>query len=355
MKWLTAHHENTTAPNDNEPDTDNPLPPSNNNGDSQSIQDKGYLSNAANPSAANPSASSGQKQPSIARNKTKIPISTLSIKHSQLFILAAINVLVYLSHIGTITEWLRRITGGNHIDRVNLIYLTSAKQYSSDLLGLLTESKMIISVLQSSQGGISFILDVQVQIGQILTSLYDAINFTWKLTLGSLSSIELLSLILDVSHFSMTIVITIFFVLLGFSIAFRTHNLRVSQSFRKLSVTLGLIVLATHFLIPYSIYGTATLSKYIFSNHKYEVYRGFSNLHTQLPRHDQDSDLKAQVKSTITHFKNNQSHVKKHSNNLSNLSAKHLTLTFVEYLLMPLIIFYLLMMLTKNMISFIFR
>ena len=87
MKWLTAHHENTTAPNDNEPDTDNPLPPSNNNGDSQSIQAKGYLSNAANPSAANPSASSGQKQPSIARNKTKIPISTLSIKHSQLFIL----------------------------------------------------------------------------------------------------------------------------------------------------------------------------------------------------------------------------------------------------------------------------
>lgn len=263
-------------------------------------------------------------------------------------VLVVISIMAYLSYLGYLSAWFRQVTGSNHIDATNVAYLASARDYTADLLAILTESKIVLAVLQSSQGGISFIVDVQVQLGQILSSLHDVINLSWQLTLASLSSIEFLSLLLEASHFSMSVMLTMFFISIGISVCFWKRYHKISQMVSKLTATLGLIVLVTHFILPYSIYSTAMLSKHLLSPHKSEIYRGYSSFHHQLPQHEGSSDLKDKVKGTMSYFKDKPEHLGKHSEKMSALSAKHLTLIFVEYLFMPLFIIYFFIRLTKQ-------
>ena len=258
-----------------------------------------------------------------------------------LILLIFINTLAYLSYTGHISHiWSQVI--GEHINKVNQAYLSEARIYTADLLKMLSESKMVLSLLQSSQGGISFFVDVQIQLGETLSTLSDAVEYAWKISLSALSAIEFLSLALDISHYSMAPVLTLLFILLSIYIITRQQFIRLNAILYKLVASVAFIVLLSHFLIPAAVFTSAIISQDIFSKHRNEIYRGFSSLHSNLPKHNSDSGLKNQVKSGIRYYKDNQKHMHKHTHRLTSLSSKHMIINLVEYILLPLLILYLL-------------
>lgn len=361
MKWLTSAQPTAVAETSNtdasqtgvvgeEAKTVTSEAPASGNTDAVSEADKSVKTEQASTLAGETATKGNTSATGNAETteKTKPPVTRKDPDHSMkwpsgdilhLLQLAAINVLGYLAYNGTLSRLLRSLDG-HHVDTVNQHYLSDARQYVSDLLDVLTSSKMVLSVLQSSQGGIDFFVDVQIQLGQSLSALTDTVNYAWKLSLAALSSIELLSLSLETSHYSMTPALTLFFILLGIFIAVRNRFPKTGGIFSRLASSVAFLVLLTHFLIPWSVYATAVISHDVLSEHRSGVYQGFSDFQSRLPQHDTSAGLKDQVRGSISHFKDHQGGLHKRTSGLTHLAAHHTILCLTEYLLFPLLFLY---------------
>ncbi len=250
-----------------------------------------------------------------------------------LALLAIINIVVYLAHTGVLSNsslWLY----GEHIDAINRAYLHTASADVGALVGILSASKMVLSVLQSSQGGISFIIDIQIQLGQLLSPLIDTINYAWKFSIASLSAIELLKFILDTNKLSMVPALSLLFILLGIRISLHTHFSRIATLLTQAVRAMVFVVVLSHVLIPLSLYATASLGTILLGPYKTQVNQGFSDFHRQLPQHNAQAGLKDQVKSKMVHFQQHDT-LHQHSSHLIGLTVKHLVVSLIEYLISP--------------------
>lgn len=357
MKWLTASHhlneandtqkspiedDNSTITSDTSTHNHSNLKPEVTKKSEQKDSTSSHLSESALTENNQPLKSTEEtltKKPIRAPKTPKI--FTINKITKTPFLLIFINILTYFSYTGHISHaWSQAV--GQHINKVNQAYLSEAREYTTDLLEILSESKMVLSLLQSSQGGISFFVDVQIQLGETLSTLSDAVGYAWKISLSALSAIEFLSLVLDIGHYSMAPVLTLLFILLSIYIITRQQLIQLNAILYKLVASVAFIVLLSHFLIPTAVFTSAIISQDIFSKHRNEIYRGFSSLHSNLPKHNSDSGLKDQVKSGIRYYKDNQKHIHKHTHRLIGLSSKHMITNLVEYILLPLLILYLL-------------
>lgn len=263
----------------------------------------------------------------------------LSQSHSirTIAILAVVNAGIYLAYQGLLSQWLRWFVASRAVDKANLEYINNAQHYTTELLAVTSESKMLLSVLQSSQGGVDFFIDVEIQLGKILTPLVDLVDYAWDLALAALASIEILRFLLQIGELSMTPLLTAFLMLIGLTYVTRSYFVRISSLFCSTAKIVGIAVLLTHFLIPWSIYSTAQLSDHVLAPHKTAIYQGYSDLHSDLPQHSDTQGLKQQVKGGILHFKHQQKKLHKHTSVLTSLTAKHLVISLLEYLMLPLV------------------
>lgn len=251
--------------------------------------------------------------------------------------LALVNLLAYLAYTGVLSRLVQWV-GGAHVDGVNRAYLDAASHHASELLELLSASKGILAVLKSSEGGISFIVDVQIQLGQSLIVMYDAIDRAWLFSVAALSSIEVLRLLLDLSHYTMAPVLTLFFCLFGIDLALRRRIPMVAEVIAKLAKFTLFTVIVVHVVVPLSLYGAAALGQGFFAAHKAEIHRGFSALHAGLPKHDYQVGLKAQVKGSVQQFKERQGALHQTTPSLNGLTARHMVFVVVEFVVIPLLI-----------------
>ncbi|MCS6237695.1 hypothetical protein G3495_21700 [Shewanella baltica] len=115
------------------------------------------------------------------------PSDTQRLSH--LIKLAAILLLVFLAFTGKLS-FIADGIGGCYLDTVNRSYIKTGKQASADLFEMLSASKVALALLTSSKGGISFFIDIQVQLGQSLSALYDMVNYAWLFALASLATMS---------------------------------------------------------------------------------------------------------------------------------------------------------------------
>lgn len=282
------------------------------------------------------STASGIGQPSSANtNSTHKPKSG---QWQHLALLAAINILVYLAHTGAISHssmWLF----GEHVDTINRAYLHTAGTQTTELVTTLSGIKMVLAVLQSSQGGINFIIDVQIQLGQLLSPLIDTINYAWQFSIAALSAIELLKLILDSNKLSMVPALTLLCILLGIRFAMQNHLKPLANIITQTARAMAFVVVLTHLLIPASLYITATTSALLLTPYKTQVSKGFSDFHQQLPQHNANEDLKDQVKGNMQHFQKH-SQLHQHGPHLVGLTITHFIISLVEYMLIPFVLMF---------------
>lgn len=253
--------------------------------------------------------------------------------------LAVINLCVYLAYTGVFSNAIHWLVG-EHINTVNQAYLHTATAKTTELLEVLSESKVILALLQSSQGGIDFIVDVQVQLGQSLIVIFDIVNNAWMISFTALSSVEALKLLLDLSQFSMTPILTLFFISYGFYIGLRSRLPAISYVLLKLSKAMLFVVVLVHFILPLSVYSVAAAGHHFFSEPKKLIHESFAKIHSQLPSNDTKNGLKNQVRGGITHFKNHQNKLHKHTSKLSHLTAKHVIYVISEYIFLPILFIY---------------
>ncbi len=264
--------------------------------------------------------------------------------------LVAILVLFHLSLSGQINQLLAHLFH-NSIYTFNSLYLETASKESIKTLEVVAAIKSVLAILQSLSGGVSFIVDVEIQLGESLSVLNNITDKAWAISLSSVGAAEALSLLHHSVYFTMKPLLVTLFLLLGLSIGlkrmFPTLVLRIERL-----ITLGIFLVAfTHIIVPISIYGTAKVSQHYLQPQKQILHSEFSKLSHNLPHHNDRSKLKDQVSELRKHFKKG---LKQHTNktgDYSLLAVKHIIYNVTEFILIPIFILILLSKLLIIMIK----
>ena len=251
-------------------------------------------------------------------------------------VLSTLMLLAYLSYMGTVTRFFDLIINA-HIEQVARAYLATTAQETTKTLEILSATKAALALLQSSSGGISIIVEVQIQLGQILHVIVELINRAWSVSLAAVAAVEGLGLLLDLSKLSMAPILTLFFVALGITYGLHKRTPRVAHAFASLARTALFLALAVHFVIPLTIYSTAAVGNFFFHGQKKEVQQGFESVRGATPKHKLDDGLRNQVKSVINKFKDSQGEMHNRTRAISRLTGSHILLSIAEHLVVPLL------------------
>ncbi|WP_420590833.1 hypothetical protein [Bacterioplanoides sp.] len=251
--------------------------------------------------------------------------------------LMLILALFHLSLSGHISQLFAYLLHDN-IYAFNSLYLTTASQDSVKTLEIVAAIKSVMALLQSLSGGVSFIVDVEVQLGDSLSVLSNITDKAWAISLSSVGAAETLSLLHHSVYFTMKPLLVALFLVLGLSIGLKKFSPTLSLRLERL-VSLGIfLAVFTHIIVPLGIYGTAKVSQYYLQPQKQALHKQFSDFSNSLPHHSNQGDLKDQVSELRKHFKKG---LKEHTNktgDYSLMAVKHVLYTVTEFILLPLFI-----------------
>lgn len=196
-------------------------------------------------------------------------------------IIAFILGLISLHSFGYLHYALDSI-GGGRMSESNSAFIIESENAATETFLVFSTIKAGLALMQSSSAGVSFIVDMDLQVGQILQSLKEVVDVAWSASLVSMSSLFTMHLITKWSETLTNPLLHIFFVAL---IAhYLTHHL--SPKFYNLSARIGafclLLVLTTHLVIPLTIYSLSVTSKEVSEIFAKDAHNEISTQHKDL-------------------------------------------------------------------------
>jgi len=282
-------------------------------------------------------------------------IESLFISHSNLKHLAILSLLLFLaflSYKGTLSAVFDYFIN-DHVFQVDRDYLAESGEKSEKTLEVISGLKSILGLIQSSEGGVSFVIDVNVQLGKLFNVVTELIDISWTISLVSILSILVQEQLLAFSKIWMAPIVTLFFMLFGLSYGLSAFSSRIGVLLRKLAETGLLLVFVIHLVVPLSIYLTASVSDAFFGDDKSEIHDNYQAISDNLSQLNASASLHEQVKQTITVFSDSRKSVNKDSQSYATLMIKHVVISIVEYVLTPLLLMvslYFLMRFSLNMV-----
>lgn len=258
---------------------------------------------------------------------------------SRLFHLGALSALLflaYLSYVGAFSSVFELIINA-HIEEVARAYIKTTAHETTRIFEILSATKAALALLQSSDGGISFIVDVQIQLGETLNVIVELIDLAWFVSLGAVAAVEGLGLLLDLSKLSMAPVLTLFFVALGIAYGLQRQAPRPARAIAHFARLALFVALVIHLVIPLTIYATAAVGYFFFHGQKEDIRQGFESVHAATPKHELGVGLHDEIKSVINNFKHSQGSMHKRTSALSRLTSSHILLSIAEHLVVPLV------------------
>lgn len=257
-------------------------------------------------------------------------------KSWHLGVLASLLLLAYLSYVGCFVNILDFIMN-THIEKVARAYLKTTGHETTRVLEVLSGIKSALALLQSSSGGITFFVDVQIQLGQVLNVISELIDRAWFVSLSSVAAVEGLKLLLSLSRLSMAPVLTLFFVTLGISKGLQHRAPKPSVAIAHVARLALFAALVVHFVVPLTLYSTAALGNFFFHNRRQEIREGFEEVYSATPKHKSGRGLHNEVKRAISEFSHSQGRMHNRTRYISRLTGNHILLSVAEHLVVPLV------------------
>jgi hypothetical protein len=250
--------------------------------------------------------------------------------------LMGLLLLCYLSYAGVLKKVMIHFFL-QPVNQINNQYLDAAAEVAVTM-EVISEIKSLLAVVQSSSGGISFFIDVQVQLGLVLNVIVELVDHAWKVSLAALTAIEGLKILLYLSHFFMTPLLVVLFVLLGTALAMQSWLPNVAKKLSRAS-RLGLfLVVFTHVVLPLALLLSGTVSHHYFSQNRADIHHGFIQFRGELPQHQNETDMNTQIKNSIKHYKHAHRTASNQSSGYAKLASKHFVNSFTEFFLVPMIL-----------------
>jgi hypothetical protein len=221
-------------------------------------------------------------------------------------------------------------------------YLEKSEAASKNTFILLSIAKSGIAILESSQAGISFIVDADVQLGKAFESLKHLVDSAWKLSLGGLSLQFVTKILLSESDAIVPTLMLTFSVLWLLHAILKhwgcSHSVVSDRVLRAMGVGIFVIV----FAFPLAIYGTSFFSKQVTAEVSDQVRKGLEE-HNKLFSNKIDPDnLKDSARDALELFRSKIKDIHQHVELMHTYVYQYAATLFLEIIAIPMLLLWIL-------------
>lgn len=274
-------------------------------------------------------------------------------QEKHLLFLSLISIFSYLCFNGTIASLLDSLYY-DHLLSVNTQYLHTSLKDTTDLYETLSDLKVLFSILSSSSGGISFIVDAQVQLGQFLNVADSLFTKAWVVSLVAIYVLKFLIFLLDFSKTMLPYILSLFSISFGLAYALKPSYIKLSYFVAKISMIWLFIALFIYVVVPFFMYFSSVISHIHLSDTKEQRHTQFKSIHFDFSQKNQS--LHDDISSSMSYLKDNKQQIKDKNSEYSKLTIDHVFYTLLEFIIIPIlmivILAYLSVLFVKNLLIF---
>lgn len=261
-------------------------------------------------------------------------------RYIMLFFGLACFILLLLTSLSLVptSHWL----GQDKIITYINSYLNESQKVSRQDLILLFELEALISPLQHTSTGASSIVDVQVGIGDILSSLHKLISDTADMYIFAISTIEVIKYIIMISEVitpwlfaAVLFVGGVFGLCHSLSDSYGLH-IALCNQVTKIVVVLFFVL---HIFLPYSLYATALFSKHTIESEKTENRVILHNLHTHMSATHIKGSYKERAETSIHLFEKIVLNLPHKVEAMIIHHTKYMAMSVFEFIILPILLF----------------
>lgn len=253
----------------------------------------------------------------------------------------AVASLLLLTSIVNLTDDMVDSMGRGFLKQESIAFLREVELREQETFLLLSTLKASMAVLGSSSAGFSFIVDVNVTLGEIFSPLQDMLDHAWEFSLGSLSVILMSQLLLEiVEKLFEPYLLMVVFLWFGYEfLRFKGSKYVVKTKIILRSAVTLLLFLFIAF--PLAIASTSMLSGVITKEMSTTINAGLER-HNQIFLADfKGSSLKNSAEQSITLLKENKSKIKTHISTMHIHLYTHIALGIIQTVLLPMMLLWL--------------
>jgi hypothetical protein len=252
----------------------------------------------------------------------------------------------------------------------NEAYLQGAFDNAAAGFLILSGIKSGLAVIEGSEVGVGF----NLQLGDIVQSVYDYVDISWKTVLAGGTVLLLTRLMLQtvnlIDHWSLSM---LFFVLLALLISrgFFPAYTTISGLFKEISLFFAVLATVFYFVLPFSISGAAFLSKAITQPLIQESQKGFANIKEAIsmehlsqkffPENDAEKnsilsklDIRAKMEKIKKRLNDMGTYFKGKTEEIAILTIKLIAGYLFDCIIFPVIFFIILYLFTKGTFGYLF-
>lgn len=276
-------------------------------------------------------------------------------KREKQFFYLFISLLFLGIHYFGYLEPLVTSIGEGGIAQANQKYLAEAESEAIETFLVFTGVKTGISVIQTASVGISFLVDVQVQVGNLLETLRQVVDYGWMASMMSMVAIHSIEVLLSGADYIARPALCVFLIMNSVHFVFMAFFPNLSHYTAKASATLFFIVLLSIVFLPLSIYLSSYASHSITGPIAQELRKEISSEHKDLVvKEESEEGLKSQAKSAITHYSDVSSKTDGKVKHLTKYVVRHISVILFDVLIFPLAFFLSLSVFSKKVIAAFF-
>lgn len=246
---------------------------------------------------------------------------------------AGFMLLVFLAWTGAL-DGLFDALGRAHLDAVNAAYVAKTQETLTASILLLSEVDSALNLMMTSSAGITFIVDVEVQLGNVLATLQRYTAYMLDISLVSASATIALDLLLKVAEaasFYLLIASLVFWLLY---MRFRHVKIRSFALVHRITRATILLFLILDFGVPITVFATAQISD------NFEERRAAAHDHLDVLKSaysaDPDEKMHDHVKNVISTYKKSSKELHKHTHDTVQHASHYLLERLLLSLLVPL-------------------
>lgn len=224
--------------------------------------------------------------------------------------------------------------GRQKLHELNEAFLDEAGHEAFETFMLLSILKAGLAVMSSSSAGISFIVDMDVQVGQLISSSKEIVDTGWLVSIAGIAVIKGIRMVLDIldTYAAFFLQGAVFFLMLYalISLFWETVSTWLVACIRAALI----FTLFFSFGIPWAVGGMALVSKVIIHPRGQEVRKELHERHGHL-KVDHDRNLKQQAHKSLKKYQDKAESLETAHKHLAEQIIDHIVLVLFDAVIFP--------------------
>ncbi|WP_062270028.1 hypothetical protein [Endozoicomonas arenosclerae] len=250
--------------------------------------------------------------------------------------------------LASLDEWLM-----GSLFQSNDAFIDSAEDRAESMTLTLSELHAGLLVLQSSEFGISFFVDANIQLGNVIAQASDLVAFGRNFALFNLVALHLIDNTLQlVQWLTPWLILTAEIGLVAILIAdtWLSAKNRWHMSLIRFGEGAVITVLLLVVIFPFSIHMVRQSSEAVTESLYQESYQAVVNTHDHILGGSSAASIKDDASGSLTQFKNARVKLSEKSSYLASNLTRYVAVTMMEVFLLPMLFTLFLLWLTRSII-----